>query len=123
MTVSDQYWAMLMFAKEQGMLETLLSGDAIQIEMINTSQNKSEYEAKLSAFASKVGSGFSVSFANGKMTLVLNGQTSTVNYVEHDGIIYVSGRPFFYVDAVSGNIYEYNADDYTATKHIWTKSN
>lgn len=124
-TVTDQYWGMIQYLKEQGMLEEALEDDPIQIEMINSSQTKAEYEQKLSAFAALSGEGSVVYFTETEMVLTLNGQaTATTNYVVRDGqIMFLVGSTYktaYTIVEGADTIYEYAADEYTTTTHYWT---
>ena len=126
-TVSDIYWQVLQYAESQGILAQII--DPIMLEMYNESQNKDDFAAKITAFASKAGENLKVSFANGKMTISQNGQSaSAIDYVECNGKIYVRGiggaSVFYYVDSENDTIYEYNEDAegnmvYTTTTHTW----
>lgn len=126
-TVSNEYWMLLQYADAQGVLENLL--DAEQLAMYRSSSNKEEFAAKVENFASKTGTNLKLTFANGKLTMSQNGQSTVIgNYLEMNGEIYVKigyqVSVFCYIDAENNQVYEYNVVEdngivYTATKHVY----
>ncbi len=126
-TVSDQYWMMIEYAKAEGMLE-YIAPDALTLEIMQTSSTKAEFEQKLTQFSQQTGANLMVTFAESTLTLSQNGQTATpMEYREVDGKIeakLTANMPFavmFYLDTATGGLYELNADDYTSVKHIYEK--
>lgn len=127
-TVTDQYWMMLKYAEEQGMLENFFPSAELgtelaqkHIEMVTTSTTKQEYEEKLCAFGASEGQGSSYKFENGKVTITIKGQAQTpINYVEFDNVIYVAGGiPLCYIDAENNCIYELNETEYNTVWHYY----
>ena len=123
-TISNEYWTMLQSAKQQEMLEMFFGTDQVQIEMVETSETKAEYESKLATFAGAEATGFEVSFANGYATLSQGSQSATpLEYIEVENEIYYTftKTKAFVIDGE--NLYEEKATEYITTKHIYVIEN
>ena len=106
------------------MLEAAVD-DPIQLEMINSSASKAEYEQKLSTFAATAGEGMVVCFTETEMVLTVNEQiTAASNYIVRDGQIMIpvgsTYKTAYTIVEGTDTIYEYAADEYTTTTHYWT---
>ncbi len=118
--ITDAYWYMIQQLKNNGMLGQMgLTQE--EINMINSSNTKAEYEEKLSNFSKLAGSNMTISFAGGVMTVKKDG-TVNMNYYEVNGKIYVRVLGSYSVYAtIDGNtLIEETVDEYTSIKHVWT---
>ena len=120
-SITDEYWSMILYTKEMGMVEEVYGDDPTHMEIINNSTTKEEYEAGLLTIYSKAGDGISVSFAEGKATLSEGGESATpLEYIEYEGAVYytLTESLAFYVGA-DGGIYEEISTEYFTVKHYY----
>jgi hypothetical protein len=120
-SITDEYWSMILYTKEMGMVEEVYGDDPTHMEIINNSSTKEEYEAGLLTIYSKAGDGISVSFAEGKATLSEGGESATpLEYIEYEGAVYytLTESLAFYVGA-DGCIYEEISTEYFTVKHYY----
>lgn len=123
--VSDEYWTALKTAEANGLLDSLLDNDAVQINMVKNSTNKTEYENKLKDFSKKTGTNMTVSFTNGQLTLSKAGETNVVfNYLEVNGSVYIkinnNYSKYMIINNSNNTLYEDSSDEHITIKHIWT---
>ena len=120
---SDTYWAMLKEAQAQDMLGDLFDNDQTQIEMVTSSATKAEYETKFATwYAATMGTQAVVSFADGKVTITLLGNSGQMDYIEVDGEIYdvAKKEKLFTFDTANNSIFEERADEYSSIRHVYS---
>ena len=119
--VSDAYWEIIVAAKAQGVLEYLFD-DPITLEIAKNSTTKAEYEAAFVKFYADWGKDLTLAFANGTLTLSQNGDSTTLQYIELDGIIYyvLTGAKGFTVTKNSTALEEQIVDEYITVTHYYT---
>lgn len=120
-TLTDEYWQMLLSAKEQGMLETVLSPE--QVTMFNESANKEEFATKLSNLNATLLQDMTVVFADGKFTLWQKDAqySQPLDYLEVNGAIYYGERSVYKKAYVieNGKLVEDNSTEYGGAKHYY----
>lgn len=120
-TLTDEYWQMLLSAKDQGMLETVLSPE--QVTMFNESANKEEFATKLSNLNATLLQDMTVVFADGKFTLWQKDAqySQPFDYLEVNGSIYYSVRSVYTKAYVieNGKIVEDSSTEYGGAKHYY----
>lgn len=122
-SLSDTYWAMLKEAENQGVLGDLFDNDQEQIEMVTSSATKAEYETKFATwYGTTMGTQSVVSFADGKITITLLGNSGQIDYIEVDGEIYdvAKKEKVFTFDTTDNSIYEERADEHSTIRHIYS---
>ena len=120
-SVSDAYWEIIVAAKAQGVLEYMIE-DPITLEMAKSSNTKAEFEAAFVEFYADWGKDLKLAFANGTLTLSQNGDSTTLQYIELDGIIYyvLTGAKGFTVIENATALNEAIADEYITVTHYYT---
>ena len=132
-SVTDQFWYLLVQVKEAGMLEYIF-GDLPHaeelIDVIERSNSKEEYEVNAAQFSRMTGENVTVTFAPGAEgqpgTMTITGGTypGQYSYIESSGYIYLVANNkyylFFTIDAENDSIFEYHTtEDGTWVKHIY----
>ena len=134
--ISETFWQMILWVREdESMMEELFDvifedlnlspeDKAYVKDMIRNTEDKYVFADALRQFHKKQGENFEVSFADGKMTLALDGPSATFDYIEVNGCIYYRPTPyglyqmFFTIDG--DTIFEHHVtDDGTVIKHIY----
>ena len=124
-SVSDEYWAMLQEAKSQGILEMLFDNDAVQVEMVTSSATKAEYEGKFANwYATLATTATLISFADSKITLTLNGQSTQTEYIEVDFVAYftTTKKLAFTINQTDNTIFEELVTDYYTVRHVYAEA-
>lgn len=124
-TVTDELWDMLSTAKAQGMLETLLTPD--EVELFNASRGKEDYAAKCQAYNATQLAGMTVKFADGALTLWKGEEQYSYPalYLEvNNAIYYKQGYNYTLLYTLDGNKLAENAStEYGGATHYYEQAN
>ena len=126
-SVTDTYWTALKEMEAQGLLEDFFAGELnaqAEIDMVVNSSTKAEYETNVKNYYESQSALYSsISFANGKATIVMSDGSADLEYIEIEGeIIYtlLKQKAFTY-DTTSNAIYEeFVVENFYTIKHIYT---
>lgn len=122
-SVSDEYWGMILAVKDMGMLEEYFGDDPDHVAIIENSSTKAEYEAGLVGIYAQSANGLSISFSGGKATISIDGQSAMpLEYIEYEGKVYykLTESIAFYIDS-NGNIYEEIATEDFTVNHYYSQ--
>ncbi len=85
-TVTDEYWQLVLMLKQMDAVDQL--EDPTLIPIIEASNTKAELEENLADYYLEMSAGITFAFANGQLTLSDGTDSTQLEYLELDGVIY-----------------------------------